>query len=37
MFISVILWGIAAAIVGLGIYTLYDNRKSKNENKDDLY
>lgn len=37
MFISVILWGILAAMVGLGIYILYDNRKSKKEDKDDLY
>lgn len=37
MFISVILWGILAAMAGLGIYILYDNRKSKKEDKDDLY
>ena len=37
MFISAILWTIVACIVVLGIYNLYNRKKDKNEDKEDIY
>lgn len=37
MFISVILWSLVICIITLGIYYLYDDKKSKKDDKEDLY
>lgn len=37
MFISAILWTVAICIVGLGIYIIYDNKKDKDRDKQDLH
>ncbi len=37
MFISAILWTIAICIVGLSIYTIYENKRDKKRDKEDLY